>query len=220
MPLIYSPLEIFAEEQTPEIPDILVMQTKFPSHEITSTDYTPPVVMVGIKQALEKTLLRSNVTLALKPRRIRRPLLEVTGLEQTKTVTKVVITPEKFIVDGVITYNNKSLRGSYLTKGTYIPIKYIISGDRLEHTKILFVVKTVKGCDPIITKTQDLGVIDTDFQSLDDGRDTVTGTIVLTPEDTLIDKCVDYLECRYDVFVYNNNIRKYLVESGSFTFRK
>ena len=213
------PQEIQSVQGTPVILETTVQQLKLPQQNIKGVQQAPTISLIGASRSLEKILLKSAYQSQALPYRKRSPDSIVIGDNQTNVVSNILFTPEKCIPTGKAFFKSKHLSNQYIDRGTLAPINYIIDGDRLENTEVSFIVCTTKASKPFIEKRQFLGVVDNKIQPLGDDREQISGTIVLTPSDTMLEKSIRFLECKYSIFLYNNNVRKYLIESGIITFR-
>ena len=213
------PQEIQSVQETPLIPKSAVQQLKLPRQNIKSIQQTPTISLIGVSRSLENILLASAYQSQALPYRKRKPDSVIVGDNQANVVSNILFTPEKCIPTGKAFLGNKHLNNQYIDRDTLAPINYIIDGDRLENTEVSFIVCTTKSSKPIIEKREFLGVVDNKIQSLGEDREKRSGTIVLTPRDTKLETSIRFLECKYSIFLYNNNLRKYLIESGVITFR-
>ena len=213
------PQEIQSVQETPVIPEATVQQLKLPQQNIKGVQKAFPISLIGASRSLEKILLESAYQPQALPHRKRSPDSTAIGDNETKVLSNILFTPEKCIPTGKAFFRSKHLNNQYIDRGTLAPINYIIDGDRLENTEVSFIVCTTKSSKPFIEKREFLGVVDNKIQPLGDDREQISGTIVLTPSDTMLEKSIRFLECKYSIFLYNNNVRKYLIESGIITFR-
>ena len=213
------PQEIQSVQETPVIPEATVQQLKLPQQNIKGVQQAPTISLIGASRSLENILLESAYQSQALAHRKRSPDSTAIGDNETKVLSNILFTPEKCIPTGKAFFRSKHLNNQYIDRGTLAPINYIIDGDRLENTEVSFIVCTTKSSKPFIEKREFLGVVDNKIQPLGDDREQISGTIVLTPSDTMLEKSIRFLECKYSIFLYNNNVRKYLIESGIITFR-
>ena len=216
----FNPLqEIQSVQETPVIPEATVQQLKLPQQNIKGVQQAPPISLIGASRSLEPINLETIYKSPLRANRRRSPDNAILGVSNTTVVSNILFTPEKCIPTGKAFFRSKHLNNQYIDRGTLAPINYIIDGDRLKNTEVSFIVCTTKSPKPFIEKREFLGVVDNKIQPLGDDREQISGTIVLTPSDTMLEKSIRFLECKYSIFLYNNNVRKYLIESGIITFR-
>ena len=213
------PQEIQSVQETPVIPEATVQQLKLPQQNIKGVQQAPTISLIGASRSLESINLKTIYQSSLNANRKRRPDNAILGVNNTTVISNILFTPEKCIPTGKAFFRSKHLNNQYIDRGTLAPINYIIDGDRLENTEVSFIVCTTKSSKPFIEKREFLGVVDNKIQPLGDDREQISGTIVLTPSDTMLEKSIRFLECKYSIFLYNNNVRKYLIESGIITFR-
>ena len=211
--------EIQSVQETPVTPEATIQQLKLPLQNIKGVQQAPVISLIGASRSLENILLESAYQSQASPHRKRSPSSAVIGEDLTDVVSSILFAPEKCIPNGKAFFKGKHLNNQYIDRGTLAPINYIIEGDRLENTEVSFIVCTTKSPKPFIEKREFLGVVDNKIQPLGDNREQISGTIVLTPSDTMLEKSIRFLECKYSIFLYNNNVRKYLIESGIITFR-
>ena len=213
------PQEIQSVQETPVIPEATVQQLKLPQQNIKGVQQAFPISLIGASRSLESINLKTIYQSSLNANRKRSPDNAILGVNNTTVISNILFTPEKCIPTGKAFFKSKHLNNQYIDRGTLAPINYIIDGDRLENTEVSFIVCTTKSSKPFIEKREFLGVVDNKIQPLGDDREQISGTIVLTPSDTMLEKSIRFLECKYSIFLYNNNVRKYLIESGIITFR-
>ena len=213
------PQEIQSVQETPVIPEATVQQLKLPQQNIKGVQQAFPISLIGASRSLESINLKTIYQSSLNANRKRSPDNAILGVNNTTVISNILFTPEKCIPTGKAFFRSKHLNNQYIDRGTLAPINYIIDGDRLENTEVSFIVCTTKSSKPFIEKREFLGVVDNKIQPLGDDREQISGTIVLTPSDTMLEKSIRFLECKYSIFLYNNNVRKYLIESGIITFR-
>ena len=219
MATFYPPQEIQSVQETPVIPEATVQQLKLPQQNIKGVQQAFPISLIGASRSLESINLKTIYQSSLNANRKRSPDNAILGVNNTTVISNILFTPEKCIPTGKAFFRSKHLNNQYIDRGTLAPINYIIDGDRLENTEVSFIVCTTKSSKPFIEKREFLGVVDNKIQPLGDDREQISGTIVLTPSDTMLEKSIRFLECKYSIFLYNNNVRKYLIESGIITFR-
>ena len=213
------PHEIQSVQETPVIPEATVQQLKLPQQNIKGVQQATTISLIGASRSLKSINLKTIYQSSLNANRKRSPDNAILGVNNTTVISNILFTPEKCIPTGKAFFRSKHLNNQYIDRGTLAPINYIIDGDRLENTEVSFIVCTTKSSKPFIEKREFLGVVDNKIQPLGDDREQISGTIVLTPSDTMLEKSIRFLECKYSIFLYNNNVRKYLIESGIITFR-
>ena len=213
------PQEIQSVQETPVISEATVQQLKLPQQNIKGVQQAFPISLIGASRSLESINLKTIYQSSLNANRKRSPDNAILGVNNTTVISNILFTPEKCIPTGKAFFRSKHLNNQYIDRGTLVPINYVIDGDRLENTEVSFIVCTTKSSKPFIEKREFLGVVDNKIQPLGDDREQISGTIVLTPSDTMLEKSIRFLECKYSIFLYNNNVRKYLIESGIITFR-
>lgn len=215
MPVMTVGATISGTTETLEIAATFLKQIKWILFTISGATEIPEIVLVGLNSFISSTLgtissLKATVSRARERGAFIKPITE------TLEVFSVAVLPESYESLGELSYNGKMFKGSTVCQGTYLPLLFEISGDRL--TVDMDVILSVEDLNRnhLFSKQIKLGVFDDNIVTLPDGRDSISGTIVVLPEDTKNIHFRNFLELRYSLRLSNSNIRNYVIEKGMF----
>lgn len=203
--------------ETLEIVDADLMQILWRGGAITSATETPQIYLHGINIFVATDVFSSTELYGRAYRKRYRGGIAGSASE-IPDISLVGVLPEKYISAGSLTYNGNKINGQTIPKGSYLPLTFEVSGDRL--TVDMDVVLTVEknNGDLIFQKKVKLGVFDDNTVILADGRDSISGTIIVLPGDTA-NIPGTFTEVKYSLRLANRNIRNYFLESGSFILK-
>ena len=217
MPNVYAGGSSVLTSEIPEILNADLMQILWRGGAIASATDIPEISLHGLNIFVEANIA-SSTGLTGDSYRMRRRGGTSAAVSEVGEISKVGVLPEKFVSAGQLTYNGQKLNGQTIPKGAYMPMIFEVSGDRL--TADMDVILTVEKINKelIFQKKVRLGVFYDNAESLPDGRDSISGTIVVLPIDTS-DIPGTFTEAKYSLRLANPNIRNYFLESGTFILK-
>ena len=206
---------ILAVTEISEILESAIRQTKWNEGTIPAVTEIPEISLIGLN-TYTTGILNSNTSLSATAFRIRTRGGAIAAISEIPEGSRVAVLPQAFASAGRLFYDGSDFKGKTIPKGSYLPLVFEISGDRLTDMDVIFEAQTTKR-EPIFTKRVKLGVLDRGIKTLPDGRDSISGEIIISPSDTQnIPAGGNQTEVRYNLRLANNNVRNYFLESGIF----
>ena len=218
MAIKYAGGAISAITEIPEILEAGIMQTKQNGGAILAATEIPEITSLGLSTYVLGEI-NSSAALTATSSRLRTRGAAISAASEILEISQVAVLPEKFISAGQVTYNGQRLNKTSITKGSYLPLAFEVSGDRLiADMDVIFSVQKIND-EQLFEKRVRLGVFDDNIVTLPDGRDSISGTIAVLPSDTE-NIPGNSVEIKYHLRLANLNIRNYYLESGFFILKK